>query len=62
MKLPDGIKTVFDHKKWVFTYICLAVCAYKLNSDQFLNFIMIAFPAVLSANAFDKSSWRKENA
>lgn len=58
-----GITTIKDHKKWVFTYIVLAVLIWLvktsvIDGSQFMMGMLALIPMVIGANSFDKSVWR----
>lgn len=58
----NGIITVFDHKKWVFSYVLLAISVWKLDPADLLTVLVTIGPSVLAANWLDKSVWRKDHA
>ena len=62
-----GLTTVFDHKKWMFAYIVLALMTYLLVHDhldgaQYMMGLLALIPVTIGASSFDKSVWRKDNA
>lgn len=61
MKLPDGIRTVFDHKKWVFCYVIVALSFWQLDSSDIMAILIVLIPLVVGASSFDKSKWNKKN-
>lgn len=54
-----GIFSVFDHKKWVFSYVVMGLSFWHLDSADTVSVLIILIPLVIGASSFEKSQWRK---
>jgi len=60
MKL-NGITTILEEKKWVFSYFITGLCRYTLDDAMFVQVMVILIPFVFALAGVDKYTKRKIN-
>lgn len=55
-----GILSIFDHKKWIFSYVIVGLSFWQLEPTGIVQIISILIPVTLGASSFEKSKMIKD--